>query len=579
MVKFTTRPVIMGAHGVVATGHYLASIAGLQMLQQGGNAIDAGVAAGFALAVLEPQANGIAGEAPILIYSADQRRVFAINGQGTAPRAATIEWFKDHRIDIIPGDGLLPATVPAAFDAWITALAHFGTMSLEQVIRPAIELAEEGFPMYDHLRGSIIRNAKRFTEQWPSSAKIYLPGGKVPEVGEPFVQRNWAQTFKRVVEAERRQRSRGRRVALQAARDFFYRGEIVKRIAEFAQETEVLDATGKYNRGLLTLEDLAEYRTKIEEPVSTNYRSYEVYKCGPWTQGPVLLQQLNLLEGFNLAKMGHNSPDYIHTVIEAAKLAFADREKYYADPDFVSVPLDRLLSKGYAAERRKLIDPDRASLELRPGDAGPIPFKGPRGNPKVYVGDTTKVDVIDRYGNMISATPSGAWISSSPVIEGLGFPLGTRGQMFYLDPHHAEALMPGKRPSTTLTPSLVLKDGAPFMAFGSPGGDCQDQWALQFFLNFVDFGMNLQEAIDAPTFHSLHFPSSFYPHDAHPGRLVVEGRIPEDVRAALREKGHEVMVSGEWSQSHVLAVMFDQRRSVIFGAASPRIDVYYAVGW
>lgn len=571
-MKFITRPLIMGTHGVVSSGHYLASIIGLRILEAGGNAIDAGVAAGFALAVLEPHNYGIGGESPILIYSADEGRVYAINGQGTAPKAATIEWFKSRGIDIIPGDGLLPATVPATFDAWVTALIRFGTMRLEDVLEPAIELAEEGFPMYPYLHESLKVHAKRFLEEWPTTAKIFLPDGKVPDVGERLVQSDWAETFRGVLKCERENRFRGRVKAIRAARDYFYKGSIAKKIVKFIHENAFLDASGKYNKGLLTLEDFAEYRTKIENPVTTNYRGYQVFKCGPWTQGPVFLQQLNMLEFFDLASMGHNTAEYIHTVVEVAKLAFADREKYYADPDFVHVPLDRLLSKEYADERRRLIDPERASMELIPGTIGNV-------NSRSECFDTTHLDVVDEQGNMISATPSGGWIQSSPVIEGLGFPLGTRAQMFYLDPNHAEALEPGKRPSTTLTPSMVLKDGEPFMAFGTPGGDRQDQWTLQFFLNFVDFGMNLQEAIDAPTFHILHFPASFYPHDAHPGLVAVEDRIPEETRKALARKGHKIRVDDGWSHGRVTAVMIDHSKGVMIGAASPRAGVAYAVGW
>ena len=573
-MKFITRPLVMGTNGVVSSGHYLASVIGLRILEEGGNAIDAGVAMGFALAVLEPNNYTLGGEAPILIYSAEERRVYAINGQGTAPKAATIDWFKSRGINIIPGDGFLPATVPAAFDSWITALSRFGTMSLAEVLAPAIELAERGFPVYPYLHESLKTHSKRFLEEWPTTAEVFMPNGEIPKVGELLIQEDLAETLRGAVEAERKNLRKGRKKALQAARDYFYKGEVARKIVDFIHKTEVLDASGMYNKGLLTLEDFASYKTKIEEPVTTNYRGYQVYKCGPWTQGPVFLQQLNILEGFDLRSMGHNSPDYIHTVVEASKLAFADREKYYGDPDFVHVPLDILLSKEYAAERRKLIDPEKASLELRAGDVHPSNIECMKAD-----FDTTHLDAIDRYGNMISATPSGGWIQSSPLIEGVGFPLGTRGQMFHLDPKHPEALAPGKRPSATLTPSLVMKDGKPFMVFGTPGGDRQDQWTLQFFLNYVDFEMNLQEAIDAPTFHSLHFPSSFYPHDAHPGVLAVEDRIPEDVREELARRGHKIQVDDGWSHGRVTAVMIDHEEEVIVGAASPRYGIAYAVGW
>ena len=579
MAKFTTRPVIMGKHGVIAAGHYLAAAAGFGIFLKGGNAIDAAVAAGFAETVVEPQENGIGGEAPILVYSADGKRVAAVNGQGIAPKRATVEWFKNEGIDVIPGDGFLPATVPGALDSWVTALANFGTMSLQQVIEPALELAENGYPIYPRLRNTISTNAEKYKSRWPTTAKIYMLDGNVPDEGYILRNPDLAVTFRRLIDAERKGSRAGRKAGLEAARDEFYKGEIARRIADFAAENEVLDSSGKKHRGLIRYEDLADYHARLEEPVSVDYRGYRVYKCGPWCQGPVFLQQLTILEGYNLASLGHNSPNYIHTVIEAAKLAFADRDAYYGDPQFVRVPLDRLLSKEYAAGRRKLIDPEVASLELRPGGGRSIRLEQGRSYPGIYVGDTTKVDAIDRWGNMISATPSGGWIPTSPVIEGLGFPLGTRGQMFSLDPKHPNALMPGKRPRTTLTPSLVTKDGLPFMVFGTPGGDCQDQWALLFFLNFIDFGMSLQEAVDAPLFHTTHFPSSFYPRHASPGHIGLEGRIPAQVREALAAKGHKVNVGEEWAGGKILAVRFDHRTGLIQGAASPRVETGYAIGW
>lgn len=577
-MEFITRPLVMGTHGVVSSGHYLASLIGLRILEKGGNAIDAGVASGLALAVLEPHNYTIGGETPILIYSADEQTVYAINGQGTAAKAASIEWYKNRGINIIPGDGFLPATVPASFDAWITALAVFGTLSLADVLTPAIELAEEGFPVYHYLHSVLRSSSDRFRREWPTTAEVFMPNGELPEIGQILIQSDLAKTFKRLLEAEKKNLHLGRKSALQAARDCYYKGEIAEKIVTFIRGNEVLDSSGMRNKGILDLEDFASYRTKIEEPVAADYRGLRIYKCGPWTQGPVFLQQLNILEGFDLASLGHNSPHYIHIVVEAAKLAYADREQHYGDPDFVHVPLERLLSKEYAEERRKLIDPEKASLELRPSNRDTIQ-KIVEDTDKTFNSDTTHLDVIDGYGNMISATPSGGWIQSSPVIGGLGFPLGTRGQMFHLDPSHPEALAPCKRPSTTLTPSLVTKDERPFMVFGTPGGDMQDQWTLQFFLNFVEFNMNLQQAIDAPTFHTLHFPSSFYPHGAHPGLVAVEERIPEETRKALVSRGHKIQVDRAWSHGRVTAVMVDEEKGVIVGAASPRAGIAYAVGW
>ncbi len=577
--EFTTRPVIMGTNGMVTSGHYLASRIGIHILERGGNAVDAGVAMGFALCVLEPHLYGIGGEVPMLIYMADSHRVVSISGQGPAPKRATIEWFKTYGFNAIPGEGLLAATVPDAVSALITALMHFGTMRLSDVLEPAIELAERGFPMYGVLHNAIQRNAQRFQEEWPTSAEVYLPDGRIPHYGELFVQTDLANVFRRLVEAEHRESRRGRREGLQAAHDLFYKGYVADQIIKFVQENKFLYASGESHYGLLSKEDLSQYSARIEEPVTTNYRGYDVYKCGPWSQGPVFLQQLNLLEGYDLASLGHNSPEYIHLLVEVAKLAFADRERFYGDPDFIHVPLNILLSKEYAAERRRLIDHSKASMELRPGDAASIKSEAKKADPKVYTGDTTHLDVVDRWGNMLAATPSGGWFASSPVIKGLGFPLGTRLQVFYLDPTHANSLQPGKRPRTTLSPTLVLKEGKPFMVFGTPGGDQQDQWTLQFFLNCVDFNMNIQAAVDAPNFHTAHFPSSFYPHGAQPGSLIIEGRINEYTLSALREKGHKVQVTGEWSNGRVVGIRFDMDSGVISGVASPRMETGYAIGW
>ncbi len=578
---FTTRPVIMGRRCVLASGHYLASAAGMRMLERGGNAVDAGVAAGFALAVLKPQDNGIGGEAPILIYDPRVRHVVAISGQGTAPARATIGFFRGAGIDLIPGNGLLAATVPAAFDAWVTALDRYGTLSLRQVMEPALELASDGFAMYPGLRDAIVKHAERFRTEWPTSAAVYLPGGKVPEIGDRFRQPDWAAALSQTVEAEDLALRGGldRHQALRAARDIFYRGPIALAIARFAAETAVPDHSGRANHGLIGYEDLAEYSTRVEQPVSIDYRGFRVYKCGPWSQGPVFLQQLRLLEGWRLAALGHNSAEYIHLLTEAAKLAFADRDRYYGDPLFASVPLDRLLSREYAAERRALIDLARASLEIRPGEVDTTSTPPPADGGE-HRHDTTHLDAIDADGLMISATPSGGWMPSSPVVAGLGFPLGTRAQMFWLDPNHPNGLAPGKRPRTTLTPSLVTHDGAPYMVFGTPGGDQQDQWTLQFFLNVVEFGMDLQAAIDAATFHTDHFPASFYPRETALGSLTMEGRIPRDVQAALLRLGHRVQVLEDWGQAgQVCAVRFDQASGRIEGGASPRRQSAYALGY
>ena len=599
MPTFTTRPVIMGRRGVVTSGHYLATAAGFRIMEQGGNAIDAAAAMCFCLNLLEPQSNGIGGEVPTLIYSAQARKAFAVCGLGWSPEAFTIEWCQEYGIDLIPGDGYLPACVPAVVDTWAVAVARFGTMSFSQVLQPTIELAEGGFPVYEGLHSSLTANLQKFTECYPTTGEIYCPGGRVPEVGAVLRNSDWADALKLMCRAEAAAQHKGRVAGIEAARDVFYRGEIAERIVDFIANNPVEDASGTAHTGLLSYEDMAEWHATVEGPVAFNYRGLDVHKCSSWTQGPVFLQQLAILEGFDLKALGHNSADYLHTWIECAKLAFADREAYYGDPLFDEVPFDELLSKEYAARRRNLIGAE-ASLEMRPGDVGRgvpdyVTFDVAEDNRRAlnvtkrevrdlglghaHVSDTTHLDAVDREGNMVAATPSGGWLGSSPVIKGLGFPLGTRGQMFYLNPQRPNGLAPRKRPRATLTPSLVTKDGDPFMVFGTPGGDCQDQWTLQFFLNYVDFEMSIQEALDAPTIHSAHFPSSFYPREAYPGQVVVEGRIPQEVIVELERRGHEVAAADDWANGKAMGIRYDKARGIILGGVSPRRQIGYALGW
>jgi gamma-glutamyltranspeptidase/glutathione hydrolase len=581
----STRPVVRGRHLVVSCGHYLAALAGMRMRDLGGNAFDAGVAMAFCQAVLESQSYGFGGEIPILLYSARDRRVVAINGNMRAPKATTIEWFRGRGIELIPGDGFLPAGVCAVADALITVLDRYGRLSLKDVVSPAIELASGGFPIYETMRNQIVLHAERFRAEWPSSAALLLPGGQVPAIGDIWRNPDLARTFERLVEAEHNARALGRSQALRAARDRFYKGDITREIVAFQRDTRVKDANGFESSGLLTEADFAEFDTRIEDPVTVNYRGYDVYKCGPWTQGPVFLQQLNMLEGHDLRALGLNTADYIHLVTETAKLAFADRDRYYGDPEFARVPLAGLLSKAYAASRRGLVDPRRASLEQRPGN--PYPYQGETQQPnlaeaaaRAWDSGTTGTRAVDGDGNMFSATPSGAWFRSSPIIPGLGFCLSTRGQMFCLDDaDHPAALRPRKRPRTTLTPSLVMKKGAPYMVFGTPGGDQQDQWTLQFFLNHVDFGMDLQDAIDVPAFHTTHFPSSFYPRRPAPGEIIVEARVPAAVRDDLAARGHKVQTVAGWSINFTTAVSYDGARGLIEGGASSRGERCYAIGW
>ena len=533
----------MGIFGMVSSGHYLGSEAGMRILNAGGNAMDAAAAAGFALQVVLPYQNGFAGEAPMLLYSAKDEKTYALSGHGTAPAEVSIEKFRELGIDIIPQDGFLPAVVPSALASWILLLRRFGTMRLGQVMGPAIELTEKGFPVFGALREHIGKHAERYKREWPGSAEAFLVKGEAPAMGTVWRNPDLGRVMRQLVKAEERYRKRDD--GLRAAHDLFYRGAMARKLVKFCRTTASMDESGKSHRGFLSEEDFAAYEAELEEPLSIGYRDWRVYKCGTWTQGPVLLQTLALLEGYDLGKMGHNSADYIHTVIEAMKLAFADREFHYGDPKFADVPMKRLLSKEYAAERRKLIDRGRASMELRPGgwsavqgvesvlDVGKVFLAGggkedrrqkteDRRNkeeggkaslPTAHSsGDTTAIQVVDRAGNIISCVPSGGWLQTSPVVPGFGFPLGTRAQTFYLIEGHPNALRPGARPRTTLTPTLAgFGRRAPHLAMASPGGDVQDQWNLLSFLNIAEFGMSLQEAVEAPTFWTTHFPSSFSP--------------------------------------------------------------------
>ena len=598
MSDFTTRPEIMGRRYVVTSGHYLATAAGVHIMERGGNAIDAGAAMCFCLNLLEPYSNGIGGEAPTLIYSAAEGKPFAISGMGCSPAALTIDYCRDQGIDLIPGDGYLPACVPSTVDTWACAVARFGRLRFADVLAPAIELAEDGFPVYPAFSRSTEDKAKLFLERYPSTAAVYCPGGRIPQPGELFRNPDFAAMLRMMVAAEEASTG-GRERGIEAARDAFYSGPIAEAIVRFI-DTPLLDASGEEHAGLLTMEDLAAWRAAVETPCSIDFRGVEVHKCGPWTQGPVFLQQLRLLDGFDLNGMGHNSAAYLHTVIECAKLAFADREAYYGDPEHDRVPMDRLLSPSYADERRASIGDD-ASGDLVAGPLGAegLPLAdvladnraalGPdfvgragrqagEGAGHAHMGDTTHCDAIDADGNMVACTPSGGWIGSSPVIPGLGLALGTRAQMFYLNAQRANAAAGRKRPRATLTPSLVTRDGKPELVFGTPGGDGQDQWTLQVFLNHAVFGMPLQQALEAPTVHSTHFPSSFYPRRAYAQRVSAEGRIDAAVLDELRRRGHDVQMTGPWGHGKPMAVRIDRERAVIRGGVSPRGVIGYAFG-
>jgi gamma-glutamyltranspeptidase/glutathione hydrolase len=582
----TTRPTIMGTHGMVACGHWLAADAGAAILKKGGNAFDAGVATVLAQQVLENNLAGFGGEVPILIFPAKEGKVYSIDGNMAAP-GVPFEWFQKNDILMIPGDGLLAAGVPPVPDALITLLDRWGTMSFAEVAADAIRLADEGYPMYNSVLSSIKSMEKRFRDEWPSSADVYLPGGKLPKYGEIFVQKDLARTLRRLVEAETNARIAGknRSEALKAVRDRFYKGDIAAEIVKFNKENAFLDATGKKNKGNLSLEDFAKYSAKIREPWTVNYKGYDVYKCGTWTQGPTYLQTLTILENFDLVGMKLNSADYIHVWIEANKLAHADRHQFYGDPDYVEIPQVGLLSKDYARLRAAQIDMKKASMDMRPGDPWKYNDKQPTKKVSAFsisndVEGTTGTRVVDAQGNMFSATPSGGWFTSSPVIPGLGFMLGSRAQMFDVDdPNSPRAYAPGKRPTTTLSPTLVTKDGKGFCVLGTPGGDDQDQYTNQTLLNVILFGMEVQSAIDAPKVITKHFPSLFYPHTAAPGQMNVNDRIPEAIRTDLTARGHKITLMNGMFTDATTMLVYNPETKVISGGASPARDKQYVIGW
>jgi gamma-glutamyltranspeptidase/glutathione hydrolase len=592
MQEFTTRPELAGTFGMVASTHWLASAAGMAVLEADGNAFDAAVATGLVLQVVEPHLNGPGGEVPIIGYSADDGGEFVVDGQGVAPAAATLEVFSALDLDLVPGNGLLPAMVPGAFGAWMLLLQRYGRLRLGDVMRYAIGYAADGYPMLPGASAAIGAMAETFNRHWPTSAEIYLADG-TPAAGDRFANKALADTYARIL-AEAQAASADRDAQIEAARRAWYEGFVAAAIDDFVASAEIMDVTGRPNHGLLRGSDLAGWKASVEEPVRFGFRGLTVCKTGPWGQGPVFCQQLALLDGFDLDDLRPGSPELIHTVTEAAKLAFADREAWYGDPRHTDVPITDLLSADYSDDRRQLMT-DKASGELVPGSPGGrqpglpgyalsggsvAPLGSGTGEPTrgaaLGPGDTCHLDIADRFGNLVSATPSGGWLQSSPVVPGLGFCLGTRGQMFALTPGFASSLAPGRRPRTTLSPSLVLRDGEPYMAFGTPGGDQQDQWTMGFFLNHTAYGMNLQQSIDFPAYHTDHFPSSFYPRGSIPRSLTVESRNDQHVVDELSARGHETTVSPPWSLGRISAVTRD--RGFLRAGANPRGMQGYAVG-
>jgi gamma-glutamyltranspeptidase/glutathione hydrolase len=593
MAAFTTRPEILGTFGVVTSTHWIASAVGMSILEKGGNAFDAAVATGFVLQIVEPHLVGPGGDMPALVYSRKNDKVEVICAQGPAPAGATIEHYTAEGLKLIPGDGLLATVIPGSFDGWMLMLRDYGRMSLREVLEPAIFYAEHGHPLLPRVAETIKNLGEFFEKEWQTSHKAWLPGGSAPAAYSNFTYPVLARTWKRVLsEAEAKS---GREAQIEAARDAFYRGFVAEAIDRFVRSNEVMDASGGRHKGVLTADDMAGWSAIIEAPLTHDYHGWTVAKIGPWGQGPVFLQTLSILKGFDIAAMDPRGADFVHTVAEAMKLAFADREVYYGDPKFSDVPIAHLLSDAYAAQRRELIS-DKASFDLRPGKApgfdrqyeltmemlGESSRTGAVYEPTMAHlsekrGDTVHIDVIDREGNMVSVTPSGGWLQSSPVIPELGFCLNSRAQMFWLKSGLPTSLAPGKRPRTTLTPSIALRDGRPTLAFGTPGGDQQEQWQLSFFLRHVHHGLNLQEAIDQPLFHTAHFPGSFYPRTRDPGSLIVEANFSPDVLDALREKGHKLTVTDPWTIGRLTAARRDPD-GLLRAAATPRLMQAYAVG-
>lgn len=565
------RPTITGTRHMVAAGHHAAAHAGFAILEAGGNAIDAGVAAGIAVGVLQTDRVNFAGVAPIMIYLAGRRELVNIDGLGTWPRAVAPDYFMKRHGGKMP-PGILRTVMPAAPDAWITALEKYGTMSFGEVAAAATRFARDGFAMHWFM-ADYIRDHEESYRRWPSSAEVFLPGGKPPAVGDLFVQRDLGRTLQYMADQEKARAGKGRDAGLQAARDAFYRGDIAAMIVKFH----------KQNGGLVTAEDLANYRVRFETPLKTRFAGLDLYACGPWCQGPVLPEALNILSGLHLKSLGHNSVQYIHALTETLKLAFADRHRYIGDPQFVKVPIDTLMSAEYAAQRRRMIRRDQAWPEMPPaGEAGGASVhklpKAALGEP-APLADTSYVCAIDRDGNAFSATPSDG-SSATPVIPGTGLCPSSRGSQSWCDPGLPASVAPGKRPRLTPSPAMVLKDGKVHMPFGTPGNDIQPQAMLQVFLNINVFGMDPQAAIEAPRFATYSYPASSEPHNYHPGRLNLEARIDKATGEALARLGHRVAWWPElaWQAGAVCAIRVNPETGILEGAADPRRPAY-ALGW
>ena len=611
MSHFTTRPEITGTFGVAASTHWLASQTAMSVLERGGNAFDAAVAGGFVLQVVEPHLNGAGGEVPILLWSEKERKTRVVNGQGPAPAEATVEAFRKLGLEQVPGIGVLPATVPGAFGGWATMLRDYGTWSLADVLAPAIEYARNGFPLVERGVQAVYAVQDLFREHWRSSADVWLPGGKVPRPGALFRLPRLADTYERVIR-EAGASGGSRTQVIDAALRCWYQGFVAREIDAFYRNEPVRDSTGENHHGFLRYDDMAGWSAGVEDPLTLDYGRYTVAKCGFWSQGPVFLQQLGMLRHAGLENHAPLTAGFVHKITEATKLAMADRLAWYgAAPDADPQAQMALLDDAYLRERWALIG-DRALTELLPGrplgrdlrlpDLGvtertlrtadarfgigeptfaSLPPVKEWAEREIFVGDTCHIDVIDRDGNMVSATPSGGWLSSSPAIPALGFAISTRLQMTWMDEGLPNTVTPHVRPCTTLSPSLALRDGEPYMVFGTPGGDQQDQWSAAFFLRHVVHGMNLQEAIDAPAWHVDHSPASFWPRKTTLNQISLESRFPEATLEALRAAGHLLKVGDPWSESRMAACSRErdsEGRLVLRAGANPRGMQGYAAG-
>ena len=567
----TSRPPIMGVTHMVCAGHYLAAAAGYRILEEGGNAVDAGVAAGIAINVVLPENTNFAGVAPIMVYLAESSSVVTISGLGRWPKTANIDYFQRFCNGEIP-TGIRRAVVPAAPDAWLSALSLYGTLPLEAVLTPALELAREGYPLSAVVRDEMIESES--SSDWPANQAVFRPTGSVPGLGERLVQDDLANTFQRLIDVERAHLHLGREQAIRAARDEFYRGDIAREMIRFSESQD----------GLLSYNDLAGFEVGHEAPVTGSYRDTTIYSCGPWCQGPVVPQALQMLEDDDLAALGHNSPDYVHLTAQTLDLCFADRDRFYGDPGFVDVPMERLLDPSYTRARRASIEMDRAFTEMPLHGLTDLGLRETRARagsnePGAHDIDTSYTCVVDRWGNAFSATPSDSNLRN-PLVPGLGFSLSGRGTQSWLEPDHASCVAPGKRPRLTPNPAMVLRGDQLLMPFGCPGGDAQCQAMVQTFLNIVAFGMNPQEAIEQPRFCTWNFPNSFWPHEYLPGSLHLEGRFSSETAKVLAQKGRDVKRVGAWEAMDMgvmSAITIDPASGVLSGGADPRRETY-AIG-